>query len=211
MLSIGIRLIRAYLWLVQATAKISVSGEHIADQLQADGQGHLFVFWHNRQFILPLLRPNDTVHCLISDSRDGDYMAALIRHFNKQAIRGSSSRNGLISMKNIMRELHRGHSVGIATDGPRGPAFQVKPGVVQIAQATGAPIIPVSFDASNKKVLDSWDRSYLLFPFGKIAIVYGAPIRVEAEEAVDTACERVRLGLLAAAEQARTMLQRNAG
>ncbi|NNC98789.1 MAG: lysophospholipid acyltransferase family protein [Gammaproteobacteria bacterium] len=207
-LYIGTPLIWVYLKFVQFSAKMTVLGEAVPDALQAEGKGHLFVFWHNRQFILPLLRPNDTVYCLISESRDGTYMTALIKLFGKQSIRGSSSRNGLVAMKETMRLLRAGRAAGIATDGPRGPAFEVKPGVVQMAQAMQVPIIPVSYDATNKKVLKSWDNSFLLYPFGEIVIVYGEPIWIKPDEEISAAVERVRIAINSAGEQATALLHK---
>lgn len=208
MLFLGGPLVWCYLKLIKFSSKITISGEAGPDQIEANGEAHIFVFWHNRQALLPLLRPNDTIYCLISASRDGDYMTKAIRYFGKRAIRGSSSRNGLMAMKEIMRVLRAGDAVAIATDGPRGPAFEVKPGAVQIAQALQLPIIPVSFEASRKKVLNSWDSSYVIYPFGKIAVVYGDAIRVSREQSIEAACEQVKTGLLDAARAADSMLEK---
>ena len=188
--------------IIRFSCRFVVVGETAVDQLSAQNQGHLFAFWHNSQFILPLLRKHQTVHCLISKSRDGDLMSALIRLFGNKAIRGSSSRDGLLAMKQLMRLLRSGSEVGIATDGPRGPAFQVKPGIVQMAKTLNAPIIPVAYDASRKKVFNSWDTSFLPLPFGKISIIYGEPIYVPENQTIDDACEAVRAGLIAAGDQA---------
>ena len=192
--------------IIRFSSRFTIRGEAAVDQLSAQNQGHLFAFWHNRQFILPLLRKRHTIHCLISKSRDGDLMSALIRLFGNKAVRGSSSRDGMQAMKQSMRLLRAGSEVAIATDGPRGPAFQVKPGIVQMARALQVPIIPVSYDASKKKVFHSWDKSFLTLPFGKIVIVYGDPIFVPAEQHIDEACEAVRKGLVAAGERAKTTI-----
>jgi lysophospholipid acyltransferase (LPLAT)-like uncharacterized protein len=198
----GIPLIWIYLMIIRYSSNFDVRGEAAVDQLSVQKQGHLFSFWHNSQFILPLLRKSQTIYCLISKSRDGDLMSALIKLYGNQAVRGSSSRGGLEAMKEMMRLLKTGNAVGIATDGPRGPAFQVKPGIVQIAQTLKVPIIPVSYNASRKKVFKSWDSSFLPLPFGKVSIIYGEPIYITTDMSIDSACELVRKGLIAAGDHA---------
>ena len=188
MLRIGVPAIWLYLQIIRFCSKIIIVGEEKVENLTTNKQAHLFVFWHNRQFILPLLRPDRVVYALISDSRDGDYMTALCKLFGKPAIRGSSSRNGMAAMNEMMRLLRAGQAVAVATDGPRGPAFKVKPGVVQMAQALQIPVIAVSFAASRKKVLNSWDSSWILKPFGRIAVVYSEPQIIAADCSVDDAC-----------------------
>jgi 1-acyl-sn-glycerol-3-phosphate acyltransferase len=51
-------------------------------------------------------------------------------------------------------------------------------GVVKLAQMTGARIIPVSYSASRKLPLKSWDRFVLVKPFGRIHVAFGEPIEV---------------------------------
>ena len=66
-------------------------------------------------------------------------------------------------------------------DGPRGPRYQVQPGLVLVAKRTGAPILPMTFGAQWKRVLTSWDAFLLPLPFSRIVVVYGEPIYVPAD------------------------------
>ena len=206
MLTIGIPAIWLYLQIIRFCSKIIVIGEDKVESLSTNQQGHIFVFWHNRQFILPLVRANKTIYSLVSDSRDGDYMSALCKLFGKPTIRGSSSRNGMLAMKEMMRLLRAGEAVAVATDGPRGPAFKVKPGAVQMARALQVPIIAVSYAASRKKVMNSWDSSWILKPFGRIAIVYSEPQIIAPDCDVDDACLRLEQALHDAANEAASHL-----
>ena len=43
---------------------------------------------------------------------------------------------------------------------------------------SGAPIVPVAFSASRKKVLGSWDGFIVPAPFARGVFVYGQPIEV---------------------------------
>ena len=65
-------------------------------------------------------------------------------------------------------------------DGPRGPCYQVQPGIVAVAKKTGAPILPVTFSAQWQKKLTSWDAFMVPLPFSRVVVVYGEPIYVPA-------------------------------
>ena len=160
--------------------------------LKNRGTGFTFAFWHNKQIILPLLRPEDSIHCLISSSRDGEYIARVAGLFNKKSIRGSTTRGGYEAMKQMMQVLRAGGIVAITPDGPLGPANEVKPGVIQMSRATGGPIVPLTFGADRKKVFTSWDEFNLPYPFSRIVLMFGAPLYIAAEESDQTACRRLK-------------------
>ncbi len=188
-------------------SRVTVIGEEQTDQLCNQGQGHTFVFWHNQQFILPQLRKQRNIHPLVSDSRDGDYMAWLARRFGKTPIRGSSSKKGVQALKKMIRLLKNGAELAIATDGPRGPAFEVKPGAVQLAQMTGSPIVPVAYSATKKKQFKSWDQSFIPYLFGQLVIVYGEPVYVDRALSLDDGIALVKSALDAANQTAQNEIE----
>ena len=49
--------------------------------------------------------------------------------------------------------LKGGFDVAITPDGPKGPRFQVKKGIVELARLTGRPIVPLTYGADKKKLL----------------------------------------------------------
>ena len=98
-------------------------------------------------------------------------------------------------MKQMMRVLQSKGIVAITPDGPLGPPLQVKPGVVQMSRALDCPIIPISFDASKKKVFASWDGFNLPYPMSKVAIVFGEPLTITQSESVEAACDRLKHAL----------------
>ncbi len=126
----------------------------------------------------------------------------LAKRFGKSTIRGSSSRKGASALKRMLRLLKSGAELAIAVDGPRGPAFEVKPGAVQLAQSTGTPIIPLAYSASKVKRFKSWDNSFLPFLFGRLTIVYGEPIFLERSLSVDEGTAQIKAALDAANQQA---------
>ncbi|HOV77932.1 MAG TPA: lysophospholipid acyltransferase family protein [Sedimentisphaerales bacterium] len=161
--------------------RLTVTRRDIFDEYVEQGN-NIFVFWHSRLFYLVyyymLRAPRCKVCMLVSMSRDGDYGAALVRRLKQEVVRGSSSRGGQAAVRNLVSRIASGSNVAITPDGPRGPALTVSEGVVKLAQMTGARIIPVSYSASRRFLLKSWDRFIVVKPFGRVHVAFGEPIRV---------------------------------
>ena len=161
--------------------RVSVTRRDIFDDYVEQGN-NIFVFWHSRLFYLVyyyvMRSPRRKACMLVSLSRDGDYGAALVRRLKQDAVRGSSSRGGQAAVRKLVSRIEAGCNVAITPDGPRGPAFVVGEGVVKLAQMTGARIIPVSYNASRRLLLKSWDQFIVVKPFGRVHVAFGEPIQV---------------------------------
>jgi len=70
-------------------------------------------------------------------------------------------------------------------DGPRGPSGVVKPGVIRLAHATNAAIVPFYASAENAWQFNSWDKFILPKPFSKVTIRFGKMINFERVKAKD--------------------------
>jgi lysophospholipid acyltransferase (LPLAT)-like uncharacterized protein len=149
----------------------------------------IFCLWHNRLAMAPLVyrayvrrhHPGKGVAALISASKDGALLAAVFEKFGFTAVRGSSSRRGAQALVELASSLEEGYHAAITPDGPRGPGYQVKPGVVGLAQLTNAAILPASFHAHWKFAFKSWDKFQLPLPFTVLEITLGEPIVVPPE------------------------------
>jgi lysophospholipid acyltransferase (LPLAT)-like uncharacterized protein len=111
-------------------------------------------------------------------------------------VRGSSSKGGAGGLKGLIDAVDKGgFNASLAVDGPRGPIFRVKPGILKLAQATGVPLVPGAASANFRHVFKkAWNRSYLPLPFARGVIVYGEPIYVP-KDLSDEAFETYRLKL----------------
>ena len=148
--------------------------------------------WHRGLLIAAYCWRNRGIVVSISQSRDGDLANSVVRHLGFAAsARGSSSSGTTGLLRNLIRQLRAGQSVGILPDGPRGPAGTVKPGVIALARAAGARVVPIGISASPSKQLGSWDRAILPFPFARVTCSYGEPIQVP-KKATGEALERLR-------------------
>jgi lysophospholipid acyltransferase (LPLAT)-like uncharacterized protein len=72
----------------------------------------------------------------------------------------------------------RGYDLTITPDGPRGPCYQVQEGIASLAQVTGLPIVPVTFNLNWKIKVKSWDRFQIPLPLARCEICVGKAIRV---------------------------------
>ena len=166
------------------------------------------VVWHNRLLILPLVLrrflPERRGAALISASRDGAWIAALVEKVGFDVVRGSSSRQGVTSVLQMADVLASGRDVVIAPDGPRGPAYRLAPGLVFLAQKSGAPIFPVNLEYASAWRVRSWDRFFLPRPFSKVRVIFGPPIQVAAtatEEAFEAERLRVQNAMMSLVEE----------
>jgi lysophospholipid acyltransferase (LPLAT)-like uncharacterized protein len=161
-------------------------------------ENYIGALWHNRLLIFPfVLRrffPNRRGAALISASRDGDLLADAIKRFDFDIVRGSSSRLGASAILQLTDVLASGRDVVITPDGPRGPAYELGPGIIFLAQKSGAAVVPVNMEYSICWRLKSWDRFILPRPFSKVRVIIGQPYHVRSTSTPDEfETERLRL------------------
>jgi len=177
-------LISFYIWLVARTTRWTVTGREGWDALAAKPQGFVCTSWHGRLFMSPTYASaNKRAVAMISASRDGDLIAAIVGRWGVAAVRGSShdhakhkAKGGAQAYVAAARELSRnGALIAITPDGPRGPRMRAQEGAARLASTQGAPVIAVGFSVRWGRHLASWDRFLLPLPFGRGAIVYSEP------------------------------------
>jgi lysophospholipid acyltransferase (LPLAT)-like uncharacterized protein len=152
----------------------------------ADAQSEqpvIFCLWHNRLAISMVVRRRHRrkLAALVSASKDGALLAAVLGRFRVDQIRGSSSRRGPQALLELTSRAERGYDLAITPDGPRGPRYVVQAGVIALAQLTGLPIIPVTCNTRLKFCLKSWDRFQIPLPFSRCEVILNKPILVPRE------------------------------
>lgn len=146
----------------------------------------IFVVWHNRQLLAAEIfhrfvrkkKPQRRLASIASASRDGAIAARVLELSGVHAARGSSSRRGARALVELISLARQGFDLAVTPDGPRGPRYEVKPGVIALAQHTGLPLVPISYFMSPKKVLPSWDGFQVPLPFGRCEINVASGIQV---------------------------------
>jgi hypothetical protein len=169
---------------------------------------YIGVLWHNRLLIFPfVLRrffSDRQGAALISASRDGELLADAIKRFGFDVVRGSSSRLGATAILQLTDVLASGRDVVITPDGPRGPAYELGPGIIFLAQKSGAAVVPVNMEYSSYWRIKSWDRFFVPRPFAKVRVIIGPAHRVKATSTDEEfEAERLRLqnAMMALVEQ----------
>jgi hypothetical protein len=145
----------------------------------------IWIFWHNCLFCAPLTKKRFSgtapATALASASRDGAIIESMVTSFGVKTVRGSSSRRGVAALIALKKALAAGEHLFITPDGPRGPRYHLQPGVVKLAQSSGAPIVPVRFHHSSSWRLKSWDRFHIPKPFGKVVINISDAIHIPSK------------------------------
>ncbi len=158
--------------------------QQILRDLLDDDASFVVAFWHGRLLFplqLPQVYRERRATVLVSRSRDGEWISQIAQRFGVLPTRGSSHRGGVRGLLEVIRLVRQGYVACVTPDGPRGPRHQVQPGIVTLAQKTGAAILPVTYSAKWCKVMRSWDRFVLPMPFSPIVVIYGEPIHMPAQ------------------------------
>ena len=146
-----------------------------------NARGVIGLAWHNRLLFFAPTVPKPirkrTV-AVVSPSRDGQYIADILRQFNIGSLRGSSSKRGANALLGAIHAINEKKNVTFTPDGPRGPRYVLKPGPIILASKTGAPIMPVALNASRYWECKSWDRLQIPKPGAKLTMVIGEFISV---------------------------------
>lgn len=156
----------------------------------------IFCLWHNRLAISMLVhrRFRRKLTALVSASRDGALLTAVLSKFGVEHVRGSTSRRGPQALLELTRQAKRGYDLAVTPDGPKGPRYVVQTGVVALAQVTGLPIIAVTCNTRWKWCTRSWDRFQIPLPLSRCELILSRPVHVP-QSAGESDRERYRAEL----------------
>jgi lysophospholipid acyltransferase (LPLAT)-like uncharacterized protein len=204
------RTIELYVRFVYATSPWVTLGAEYPAQLRSEGKSYIIAFWHGRLLLMPPARTFDApLHVLISHHRDGELIARAMRPFGLEAIRGSTAKDGrrkggTAALRTILQALKHGGIVAISPDGPRGPRMRASTGIAAAARLAKVPVIPLGYGVARRKVMSSWDRFIVPFPFNRGVYIWGDPIDVysDSSETVEQAALRIETALNAVCAEA---------
>ncbi len=129
----------------------------------------IIALWHKDlpACITAFKHQNITVQ--ISASKDAQVAHRLCRKLGYTTCTGSSS-----SLQGSIRHLHQalnnGQSVGVALDGPRGPAGKSSGGTLWLHKKTQATVAIATVHYSRSFRLNSWDKMHFPLPFSKVTL-----------------------------------------
>src|SRR5262249_3018846 len=141
---------------------------------------YIYAFWHEN-LVVPLSQfAQLNIRVLISYHADGQLIAQLAQHLGFGLVRGSSTRQGVGAVRQMLRLAEDGH-LAVTPDRPRGPRRQLQLGLLFVAAPTGLPIVPVGVGSRRAWRMASWDRFAVPWPGPLTTCVIGEPIPVPAD------------------------------
>jgi lysophospholipid acyltransferase (LPLAT)-like uncharacterized protein len=166
-----------YLWLLRNTCNVELRYAEGAKQLLCEGGQGVFPCWHSRFLMLLVIKEIGKFQAVASTHKDANHLNEVLHYLGHTVIRGSSRRGGFSAMKAILAIKRHEMRLVVTPDGPIGPRFKVKGGVLKIAQRYNLPILPISYSATHALVLPTWDNFIIPIPFiSKIKVDFAAPI-----------------------------------
>lgn len=135
----------------------------------ADYRPGVLGLWHRDLLASTACFKNKDVHVLISESKDGEFFAKLVTKLGYKVTRGSDS-HGALNVRHLLRTLKEDGFVGMALDGPRGPALEVKPGSYWLAETANRPLWLIEPHYGPHFSLKSWDKFIVPLPMTAIDI-----------------------------------------
>jgi lysophospholipid acyltransferase (LPLAT)-like uncharacterized protein len=181
-------------WLGTLNLRFSLE-DAAADPRVASCRG-IYLFWHETM-LFPVsahgMLRDFTV--LVSQHRDGELIARILKMLGFKVVRGSTTRRSLSAIRGMMRQGQVSH-LAVTPDGPLGPRRIVQPGAVYVASKTGMPIFPIGFAFRNCWRAGSWDRMALPKPWSRGVCVVGKPLVVPPDlssEAIEEHRKRLQV------------------
>jgi len=153
----------------------------------------VIAFWHG--YMLPVWKyfSDKNPSAMISQSKDGEILAAILEKWNYKLARGSSSMGGKEALEKLV-EFSKSSYALITPDGPRGPRGKMKAGAVIAAQLSGSPLVLCKVIIKTKYVFNkSWDKFELPLPFSKIQLLFLEPEYIEYNSTRDVISSKILL------------------
>lgn len=156
LLAVGPRLASGLIRILRRTMRWSAENEEAVLSFNRSGRPYIHAFFHDQLLMMTYSylggRFGRRLVVLASQHRDGEYVSRTLQRFGHTMVRGSTGKGAVGGLRQMVRGLREGMDAAFATDGPRGPRHQVQMGVIEAAKLSRAPIVPIAFAASKKKL-----------------------------------------------------------
>ena len=165
------------------TCKVSIINEQIFREYASNDTPVVVGTWHRAAIYFLYFFGHFQPMIMVSQSKDGEILAQYTSAMGAIPARGSSSRGGKEALKQMRHHLNSGgKACATVLDGPRGPAYVAKKGMIVLAMQTGSPFIPAIWSANRTITLrNSWDKMILPLPWSRIFMAFGDPIHIPRE------------------------------
>lgn len=173
------RLIKSLYLIYYNTIKISVRNDQWTPRRLPEGQNCIYVFWHAKSFLMLPYGMNSKVVTLTLLDWKNILFGHICRQLHYETVPVTNSASAFIRLRSLVR---RGYFIGLALDGPRGPAQSVKKGALQLSKITQRPIVAVNICVKKSyRMKKRWDRYEIPLPFTQMDAILSEPIYVNNE------------------------------
>ena len=146
------------------------------DELKNDIQEKrpvILAHFHQDELALVALTPIYKIATMTSTSKDGELISTVLRLLGGSVSRGSSTRGGANALKGLIKLCKAGANSSFAVDGPKGPIFEVKPGIFELSRLLGSAIYAGGvFCDRCWSFPKAWNQTYLPKPFARLKIIW---------------------------------------
>lgn len=158
------RRIAGYMRRVRDNTKWQRLGYEELDKLIEAGEPVIVVLWHQRLVQSPFLFPLDKgrICTITSAARAGSMVGRVQKLCGMDTIAMSSHKRHVALSREVLGKMKQGISIGIATDGPRGPERVCSTVPLIWARTSGKRVFAVTYSVRHGREMGSWDR--LLLP-----------------------------------------------
>ena len=198
-----------YVRFAYRTSRWTRTGCEEMDACVARGEPVIFVVWHQRLIMAPYMfaAPEGARICaLTSAARAGRLAGQILVRLGWETIPMSSHKRHVTLSREVLRRIKEGCSIGIAADGPRGPA-RVSSTVPSVwKRSSGARVFTVALAQKRVLRLPTWDKQMLPLPFTRGTITcqeWTDPVpRKPSEDEVETLRQSLEIALDQITDQA---------
>jgi len=150
------------------------------EYIKIDKSKILFGFWHGKQFLLVPSFGSLKATIMADISWAGEIQTKILSSFGYFIIRGSSKRQSVRVLLEMKKSIENGHPGAFALDGPSGPIYKSKPGIVFLANKFDLPLIPVACSAEKFWIINNtWCNYEIPKPFSNCRISMGKPLHID--------------------------------
>lgn len=136
----------------------------------------IIAFWHGLMMPCWKYFAGKNSYAVVSQSKDGEILTQLLKKWNYEVLRGSSSKGSKDVLSKMEKAAERGYLL-ITPDGPRGKIYEFKPGAVITAYRKKVPLYLCGVRMKSFKSFDkSWDKFKLPLPFSRIDLHFSDPV-----------------------------------
>lgn len=163
--------------LIKLTLKIEIIGK----ENMSGEKPYVLALWHNKVVATVLALGFIKKRAgLASPSADGELISVPLEKLGYKMIRGSSGKDSVKGLVQLIKAVKEGYTIGTPLDGPKGPRFEAKQGMMYVAQKSGRPMVFMGAAYSKKWILSkTWDRCQIPKPFSKVICVISEPFCLE--------------------------------